>query len=321
MRNVALLWLPLLCRLRVGRADSFLAVFKRPFAGFCQKEKPPSLPPVFFKQKLSRPCELLRSVSTVALSLGNWLSEVARELLEVSLLLIKWNSWIGNRFQILCDSSSFLHNLCDSKASSAMCLCSSPWIQGNQGLGTHTWSPSGHCHSTAFAFPGAQNVNNAHGAGFPTAACLGSSLCSDPVNIVSLRAEHHLYVPPINEVMVQIPYTYEVLVWKIIIWENQHAQLPYFLQQGKLAVLIYPLKRKGFFLHKSIFSISSGQTDALGSGFCQAQLQMYQAVVHPCLQGNEYGLQQKLFWEMFWSLPPLETGFQLRGLASLISIY
>lgn len=184
MRNVALLWLPLLCRLRVGRADSFLAVFKRPFAGFCQKEKPASLPPslpFFFKQKLSRPCELLRSVSTVALSLGNWLSEVARELLEVSLLLIKWNSWIGNRFQILCDSSSFLHNLCDSKASSAMCPCSSLCIHGNQGLGTHTHtgSPTGRCHSVPWAFPGAQSVTNAHGDGFRTAASLGSSLCSD----------------------------------------------------------------------------------------------------------------------------------------------
>lgn len=114
MRNAALL-LALSCSaaLHVGRADSFLAVFKRPFAGFCQKEKPPSLLPFFFKQKLSRPCELLRSVSTVALSLGNWLSEVARELLGVSLLLIKWNSWIGNRFQILYDSYSFLRNLCD----------------------------------------------------------------------------------------------------------------------------------------------------------------------------------------------------------------
>lgn len=154
MRNVALLWLPLLCRLRVGRADSFLAVFKRPFAGFCQKEKPPSLLPscFFLSKKLSRPCELLRSVSTVALSLGNWLSEVARELLEVSLLLIKWNSWIGNRFQILCDSSSFLHNLCDSKASSAMCLCSSLCIHGNQGLGTHTHT-HGHPLDAATAFP------------------------------------------------------------------------------------------------------------------------------------------------------------------------
>lgn len=232
MRNVALLWLPLLCRLRVGRADSFLAVFKRPFAGFCQKEKPPSLPPGFFKQKLSRPCELLRSVSTVALSLGNWLSEVARELLEVSLLLIKWNSWIGNRFQILCDSSSFLHNLCDSKASSAMCLCSSPCIQANQRLGTHAWSPTGHCHSIPFAFPGAQNVNNAHGDEFPTAACLGSSLCSDPVNVVSLRAEHCFYVPPIIEVVVQIPYIYRVLVWKIIFRRITMHSFATFYNQG-----------------------------------------------------------------------------------------
>lgn len=168
---------------RQGRL--FSCCFQEAICCFLSKRKaclPPSLP-FFFKQKLSRPCELLRSVSTVALSLGNWLSEVARELLEVSLLLIKWNSWIGNRFQILCDSSSFLHNLCDSKASSAMCPCSSLCIHGNQGLGTHTHthtrSPTGRCHSVPWAFPGAQSVTNAHGDGFRTAASLGSSLCSD----------------------------------------------------------------------------------------------------------------------------------------------
>lgn len=40
---------------RVGRADPFLAVFKRPFAGFSQKEKPPSLLPFFFLVSKSSP--------------------------------------------------------------------------------------------------------------------------------------------------------------------------------------------------------------------------------------------------------------------------
>lgn len=193
---------------------------------------------------------------------------------------------------------------------------------------THSWSPTGHCHSIPVAFPGAQNVNNAHGDGFPLATFLGSSPCSDPVNIVSLRVEHNLYVPPINEVMVQIPYVHGVLVWKIIFGRITMHNFPTFYNQWDWQCLIFLeqfrfffKKSKMFFFHKSIFSISSGQKNALSSGFCQAQLQMYQAVVHPCLQGNEYGFQWKLFWEMFWSLPLLETGFQLRGLACLISIY
>lgn len=227
---------------RQGRL--FSCCFQEAICWFLSKRKA-SLPPscffFFFKLKLSRPCELLRSVSTVALSLGNWLSEVARELLEVSLLLIKWNSWISNRFQILCDSSSFLHNLCDSKASSAMCLCSSLCIHGSQGLGTalNAWSPTGHCHSIPFAFPGALSANNAHGDGFPTAASWGSSFCSDPVNIVSLRAEHHLYVPAINEVMVPIPYICEVLVWKIIFGRITMHSFPTLYKEGDWQCLIF----------------------------------------------------------------------------------
>lgn len=92
----------LFCRLAY-RQDRLFLLFSRGHLLFFVKRKslPPSFP-VFLKQKLSRLCELLRSVSTVALSLGNLLSEGARELLEVSLLLIKWNSWIvtDSRFYV-----------------------------------------------------------------------------------------------------------------------------------------------------------------------------------------------------------------------------
>lgn len=49
--------------LHAARADTFLAAFKR-LADF--REKPP---PPFFKVKLSRPCELLRSASSQLLFL------------------------------------------------------------------------------------------------------------------------------------------------------------------------------------------------------------------------------------------------------------
>lgn len=79
------------------------------------------------------------------------------------------------------------------------------------------------------------------------AASLGSSPCSDPVNIVSLRAEHNLYVPPINEVMVQIPCIYGVLVWRIIGGITMHS-FPTFYNQGDWQCLIF--LEQSHLLHK-----------------------------------------------------------------------
>lgn len=245
---------PLQTPCRQGRL--FSCCFQEAICWFLSKRKaclPPSLP-FFFKQKLSRPCELLRSVSTVALSLGNWLSEVARELLEVSLLLIKWNSWIGNRFQILCDSSSFLHNLCDSKASSAMCPCSSLCIHGNQGLDTHTHTVT---HwmlpQRSLGFSWSTECDQCSWRWIPYGCFLREQPLQWSVHTVSLRAGHLLFVPPINEVMVQIPYIYEVLVWKIIFGRITMRSFSAFYNQGGWPCFIF-LEQSHFFLkEKRIF--------------------------------------------------------------------
>lgn len=165
---------------------------------------------------------------------------------------------------------------------------------------TYTRSPTGHCHSAPLAFPGAQNVNNAHGDGFPTAASLGSSLCSDPVNTVSLRAEHLLFVPPINEVMVQIPYIYEVLVWKIIFGRITPHGFPTFCNQGGWQCVIFLEQSYFFFKEKRIFPPQVHLLHQFWTNGCTwfrfvSSLTANVPSCGTCLQGNEYGFQWKLF--------------------------